>query len=324
MGQTAITAKFSEPDTGVEWVISHGVLLEQLQEQKVECRYVKVFDSLPDMTAVRFANHDCGLVDRNGQVLWRRKGCRCMKFAKNRFLKIEMERGDVEYMDLFNMQTYRTKPEVRRYGTFELLKVGHRCYSRTLKRYASDMDYESLYITHKGHMLSICEPEGKRYCLLEGDGENYYCIRRRLPDGSLLFSDTEGKFYHIVSGEEKKAIDCVRAERMEEEIRKSMETEKIRDRRRLQAEYRDAIPYQAGTKWGLKVGNRITIPPVYRLVRPPVGTYCAVEKDYQQWGIINIDGTVLVAPQYIDVSIEPNGTALLTKVTGKKVSVKLN
>lgn len=75
--------------------------------------------------------------------------------------------------------------------------------------------------------------------------------------------------------------------------------------------------------WGLKVGERVTVPPVYRNVKPPVGRYCVVEKNYRQWGIITVDGTILVEPKYQEINISYNGIAVLTYVTGKKVSVKL-
>ena len=76
-------------------------------------------------------------------------------------------------------------------------------------------------------------------------------------------------------------------------------------------------------KWGLKVGERITIPPIYRNVRPPIGRYCAVEKNYSQWGVIAIDGTMMIEPQYSDIEISMKGDVTGTKVSGNKVLVKL-
>lgn len=76
-------------------------------------------------------------------------------------------------------------------------------------------------------------------------------------------------------------------------------------------------------KWGLKVGERITIPPIYRSVRPPIGRYCAVEKNYSQWGVIAIDGTMMIEPQYSDIEISMKGDVTGTKVSGNKVLVKL-
>lgn len=85
----------------------------------------------------------------------------------------------------------------------------------------------------------------------------------------------------------------------------------------------DAIPFQSGMKWGLKVGGRITVPPIYRNVRPPVGKYRAVEKRYSQWGIITLDDRVLIEPQYPEVTIAADDTVVLTSVTRKKMSVRL-
>lgn len=58
-------------------------------------------------------------------------------------------------------------------------------------------------------------------------------------------------------------------------------------------------------------------------MKQPIGKYCAVEKNYSQWGIISIDGTILVEPKYPEVSIEKDGNALLTQVNGNKVRVRL-
>lgn len=81
--------------------------------------------------------------------------------------------------------------------------------------------------------------------------------------------------------------------------------------------------FRSGMKWGLKVGERITIPPIYRSVRPPIGRYCAVEKNYSQWGVIAIDGTMMIEPQYSDIEISMKGDVTGTKVSGNKVLVKL-
>ena len=102
-----------------------------------------------------------------------------------------------------------------------------------------------------------------------------------------------------------------------------METDKKKRKQRILDDYRKALPYQSGIKWGLKVGNLITVPPIYRNIKPPVGKYCAVEMNYSQWGIISIDGAILIEPKYTEVFIEENGMAWLTQITGKKVSVKL-
>lgn len=95
-------------------------------------------------------------------------------------------------------------------------------------------------------------------------------------------------------------------EGLEKEIRQERETNEENKKRKIQEDYHRAVPYQSGMKWGLKVGERITVPPIYRHIQKPVGKYCTVEKNHSQWGIISIDGT-----------------ALLTHVTGKKTTVHL-
>lgn len=89
-------------------------------------------------------------------------------------------------------------------------------------------------------------------------------------------------------------------------------------RRLLLEKSGEAVPFRSGMKWGLKVGERITIPPIYRNVRPPIGRYCAVEKNYSQWGVIAIDGTMMIEPQYSDIEISMKGDVTGTKVSGTR------
>jgi len=65
------------------------------------------------------------------------------------------------------------------------------------------------------------------------------------------------------------------------------------------------------------------MPPIYRNVRPPVGKYCAVKKSYSRWGVVALDDTLMVEPQYSYIKISGQSTVTGTKVTGRKVSVKL-
>lgn len=76
-------------------------------------------------------------------------------------------------------------------------------------------------------------------------------------------------------------------------------------------------------RWGLKVGDRVTVPPIYRNIKLPVGKYCAVEKNYSQWGVVALDGTIMVEPQYSDIEISMSGIVIGTKVTGSKEQLKL-
>ena len=360
------------PDWGVGLVISHEALLERLNELDVapvtqekaavlrawkdeetelwglkrgrekvtDAVYVRVFDIKEGMAAVRFRNNECGLVDEAGRVLWKVNGCAWMKMGPHQLLTVEKGGNERLYVDLCNLHVYTEEPEVKRYGAFELLKVKNIGYSRTQRRYASQVDFVNLSIVDKGFLLSIGEgmgaawvPGQKAVCLLKGDMEEYYYLYRWLPDGSAVIADCMGRYYRVTQAGEKDYIGsdagsewsrCLaEIDKIELRMIREREADEARKKQEIYDDCLNAVPYQSGMKWGLKVGKRITVPPIYRCVQHPVGKYCVVEKNYSQWGIIAIDGMILVEPKYPKVSIEKNGTALLTQVTGKQMTIKL-
>lgn len=89
------------------------------------------------------------------------------------------------------------------------------------------------------------------------------------------------------------------------------------------ATLQNAVPFKSGLKWGLKSGERIIVPPIYRRIQKPIGNYCAMEENPNQWGIIMLDGKVVVEARYINVKIKDNGTANLTIIPGKTKTIKL-
>lgn len=340
-----------EAETGVGWVVSHEDLLSRLDEWKValprerhepalrawqdkatglwglkrgrkagtEAIYIRVFDIQEDWAAVRFGDHTCGLVDASGQVVWKKENCGSMKFARNHFLVVREQDGAERYLDLYSWQMYDSKPEVRRCGEVEVLKVQHRCYSRTRKVYVSYNDFGRVLLTNRGFYLSVFESPERNYCLLPGDYERFYSFRRLLPDGSIVVEDGSGRLFHVADGLEKVPVDGPEAvERLAEGIQQRLEAEEEAKKRKILEDYQQAVPYCMGSKWGLKVGNRLTVPPVYRTVRVPVGKYCVVEKNYGQWGLIAIDGSVLIEPKYPEITLDEDGVVTVTSVTGKR------
>ena len=63
---------------------------------------------------------------------------------------------------------------------------------------------------------------------------------------------------------------------------------------------------------------------VYRSIRMPVGDYCAVEAGPRQWGVIMLDGRVVVETRYSDVEISGNGKVRLTVFPGMTKTVDLS
>lgn len=89
----------------------------------VEADYVRVFDMQRDWAAVRFGDHSCGVVDATGKVWWKRDACMSMKFLRNRLMLVQEPDGEEKFVDLCNGQVYEWKPEVKRFGVFELLNA---------------------------------------------------------------------------------------------------------------------------------------------------------------------------------------------------------
>jgi len=312
---------WQDKETGL-WGLKRG------RRKTTEADFVTVFDMKEGRAAVRFRDNSCGLVDAEGEVMWRGRMCLSLKFVKNNFLMVTEKQGGKErYVDLQNLKEYDWKPEVRRYGEFELLKVRHTCYSRTREVYASDIDFGGILVADKGFYLFIFENGERYFCLLKGDEERYYSMRRRLADGSIVVADRTGGLYHVTEDGKKVVLEGEDGrkmiDRLDEEIRDRLEAEKEDRKRKIRKEYQEAVPYKAGLKWGLKVGNKVTIPPIYRKVQPPVGEYCAVEMNYGQWGVVGIDGTVWVEPRFPEVAVEEHGKVVLTDVMGRKRNIQL-
>ncbi len=315
--------------------------------------YTAVLDTRYGMAAVRFDNRSCGIVDGAGTVVWKRDGCRSMRFLANRLLHVTTYNNKVYYMDLCNQRVYEQRPKVKRYGNVELLETDRVYYSRTKTVYVNSMGLDRYLIHWQRFYLTIYDvkvpfagygddnrPAGVHAgfaCILDGDSDSYYWMYCRLADGSIIVADNAGKYYHAAEGKTKEYIGCrdsaeawgtcrIKIERMTrqaEEKRNAIETERTERRRRALALSDEAVPFRSGVRWGLKVGSRVTVPPIYRSIKSPVGKYCAVEQNYSQWGVVALDGTVMVEPKYSDIEINTQGIVTGTKVTGNKERMKL-
>lgn len=328
------------------WGLKNG------QGQTTEACFLKIFDIRYNLATVRFKDGMYGLADTDGKELWKTHQCKSMRFAKDHLLAITSVDDKVYYVDIYSFRTYEKKPEIKQYGNIELLKVGQTYYSRTRTVYTHRVSMNNEYIYKENFYLAIFDnhiPSSSHYddatqhdyscyaCLLENDHENFYWICRWLADESLIVMDNARRYYHAKQGEGKRYIGCDLSEKEDtdcrEEINRLIEqakeyrqaklAEQETRRKKILSGFKYAVPFKAGMKWGLKIGEQITVPPIYRNVKPPVGRFCAVERNYCQWGIIAIDGKIMVEPRYKEVTIKENGTAVLTFVTGKKTSVKL-
>jgi len=317
--------------------------------------YTDVLDTGYGLAAVRLAGGRCGLVRSSGELLWTRRGCRSARFVRDSFLSVSLDDGRREYVDLYSLRSYARMPEIKRYGGIELLLDGGTCCSRTKDVYSFRCGAVRPGTSHRGFYLTLfdvnvpasispsgcCAPSPSSLrsgyaCLLEGDHDSYYWLCSRLADGSIIVCDPSGRHYHVEDGKRKRLIghgspagdalcrsEAERLSSLAEERVRRQERKSERLRRRALSLITGAEPFKSGLKWGLRAGGRVVVPPVYRTVLPPVGLYCAVERNYSEWGVIALDGRVVVEPRPQTVSLSSDGTAVLTSVTGKKTSVRL-
>ena len=320
-------------------------------------RYREVFDTCADRAAVCLEDGCTGVVDDNGKPKIIIDCCRRLRFLKGELLAVTGNDGTDAYIDLKTDRTYREKPVVCSYGSMELLKVGETFHSRTRKAYASMRGLHKDSLCFYGFYLKIPDyrvPKSCKLadpvwstvfdvfaCLLEGDDEEVYWCCGRLADRSIVVMDGQGSYYQVEKGKRKRYIACNNpeageedfdsvVERLKEEAGRRAEemnllqqrNEEEKRRKRLEG-MGDVRPFRMGLKWGLKSGERIVVPPCYRNIRPPVGGYCVFEENACQWGLMALDGKVVVEARYQKVEIEGDGRVRLTVIPGKVKTIKL-
>ena len=320
-------------------------------------QYVSVFDTDDGFAAVRFKNWSVGIVNETGEIKMQLGHFKKLKFLKDKLLAVTDNRGKMSYIDLRSGKSYKQRPKVQIFGKVQMLEVDGICYSRTKILYKKESNMSLQQVCQHGFCLRFydfltipqCRQVDKEddtsgydsVCLLADDYETYYHFCGMLPDGSIIVEDHEGKYYLVKEGEVKQYIAHEKPQTEEENFdvviprlkaeaaqrasqQKNIEKrEKIQRRKERLNRIQHAEPFKSGLKWGLKQGDKVIVPPVYRNLQTPVGNYCAFEGNPRQWGVIMLDGKVVVEARYINVEIKENGTARLTIIPGKTKTVKL-
>mgnify|MGYP001064391294 FL=1 len=340
---------FVDKETGL-WGLEKG------DEMLPDASFKEILSIKGRFAVGRLRNGCVRVLNDTGALVAELGHCCEVRLLKDDLLQVRHAGNSVSYVDLRNGRCYAVRPRVLRYGSIELLQVNRTYYSRTRQVYANTCGLPSSSIVWMGFYVKMydgrvpfrcrrmedggfcCEPQ---VCLLEGDEERAYYLSGRLPDQSIVVMDEEGRYYHVEKGKEKRYIACnaprpgeedfhTVMERLKEEAgrragiaqRKQLQEEEQKRLKRLE-EIRDVLPFRMGMKWGLKLGERIIVPPKYRKILPPVGYYCAYEENACQWGIMALDGKVVVEARYQKVDIECNGTVHLTVIPGKVKTIKL-
>ena len=320
-------------------------------------QYGEVFDVRDGIAAVRFADLRTGVVDGDGRIRLRLGRNEGMRILADGILAVADNDGPDFYIDLKNARRYKKKPMVVKLGGAELLSVDGIYYSRTKQAYRSVARITRRDIILRDYYLLIYDkaalgdfkcgraagfPDTQAcVCLLDGDEDDYYRFCERLEDGSIIIADRRGRYYQAERGKKKKRVACdatddgrgdicsvlpvLRSkafERAERSRKAKLRTENKKREERL-AGLQGAVPFRSGTKYGLKLGDKVIVPPIYRNIQAPVGCYCAFEDSPCRWGVIRLDGLIMIEPGYSRIEIADNGTATLTTVPGKTKTVKL-
>ena len=338
---------FVDKETGL-WGLEKG------DEMLPDASFKEVLSIKGRFAVGRLRNGCVRVLDDTGALVAEPGHCREVRFLKDDLLQVRHAGNSVSYVDLRNGRCYSVRPRVLRYGSIELLQANRTYYSRTRQVYANTCGLPSSSIVWMGFYVKMydgrvpsrcrrmedggfcCEPQ---VCLLEGDEERAYYLSGRLPDQSIVVMDEKGRYYHVEKGHGKRYVACNRpSDRSEdfdeavallrrqadERVEKRLREEKYeRKRQRIISRSVEAVPFQIGVKWGLRTAERILIPPVYRRILHPVGGYCAYQDSSCQWGVLAVDGRIIIRARYMEVEIDRDGTARLTLVPGKMETVKL-
>lgn len=349
--QTEVLKPYKDRQSGL-WGLKQG------QTITAKAQYRTVFDVKDNCAAVGFDDCICGIVDGNGNIRTRQDQYIRMKFMPDEIMAVTDNAGRTSYIDLKNSHRYDERPKVLKFGKIEMLKAGRLYYSRTKHIYKSRPGMADLDIVPRGFYLRIYDgfSDSRKFkyvdgidsflhrdcvCILAGDEDEYYWFCGELADGSIVVADEKGNYYHATDNGVKEYVACehpktqeevfdtsvsrlkTEAEAIAEKMRADFRQEKERKRMERLAELQDAVPFRSGLKWGLESRGRIIVPPVYRNVQAPIGNYCAVEVNPRQWGIIMLDGKVVIEAKYSKVEIGRDGMARLTIIPGIVKTVTL-
>ena len=314
-------------------------------------QYIKVFDVTDNLAAVKFQNDTTGLVDGQGNIKRRLEKHADLRLAENDILTIIGKGNKARYVDLRNGMEYKSRPTSVWFGNVEMLRVEDRYYSRIKHPYKSGYRnkmntikdrgfYVSIFMNYDAGWYDMLNNMGKlsifhHACILANDDTAWYIIYTWLGDGSIIIFDCDKNYYYVEDGKEKRYIGSEKdneeilklkseIKRLGEKAKKKEEREQTEKQRKQLMQLRDVKPFCSNDKWGLELDGRVIVPPIYRNIKNPVGDYCAVELYPQHWGVIQIDGKVIVDTCYHDVDIKKNGTANLTIFPGKTMKLRLN
>ena len=188
--------------------------------------------------------------------------------------------------------------------------------------------------------MRMSNEESRNVCFLRNDYEHVYWLCAVLYVERIVVMDSKEDYYLVDSSLKKTYIGCNQPKNKNEDLNfvmprigKKYYQEAMLQKKEMEAsellllheksEAGHVELYQAGKKWGLKVDGKVIVPPLYHHIALPVGAYCAFEQIPRHWGVMTLNGKVIVDAKYEKVEIRDNGIAVLTGILGKTQTIHL-
>ena len=188
--------------------------------------------------------------------------------------------------------------------------------------------------------MRMSNEESRNVCFLRNDYEHVYWLCAVLYGERIVVMDSNQNYYLVDSSLKKTYIGCNQPKNENEDLNfvmprigKKYYQEAMLQKKEMEAsellllheksEAGHVELYQAGKKWGLKVDGKVIVPPLYHHIALPVGAYCAFEQIPRHWGVMTLNGKVIVDAKYEKVEIRDNGIAVLTGILGKTQTIHL-
>ena len=351
------------PDSEMMMVMSHEELLQSLQYREfVDSKGEFAIIKLPDgkMTVVNRQGeqvlepgdyYDMKLLDGNILFYRPRRKAKCYY---DLLAKAVIDDGTnvaeaphvvnikgwefIEYNDIFMSRTQEEFSLPYRPSQYDFLNYGYYMIFRF--RPSAPGCQVWYYCEGDEGKMRMSNEESRNVCFLRNDYEHVYWLCAVLYGERIVVMDSKEDYYLVDSNLKKTYIGCNQPKNENEDLNfvmprigKKYYQEAMLQKKEMEAsellllheksEAGHVELYQAGKKWGLKVDGKVIVPPLYHHIALPVGAYCAFEQIPRHWGVMTLNGKVIVDAKYEKVEIHDNGIAVLTGILGKTQTIHL-
>ena len=244
----------------------------------------------------------------------------------------------IEYNDIFMSRTQEEFSLPYRPSQYDFLNYGY----YMIFRFRPSVPGCQVWYYCEGNegKMRMSNEESRNVCFLRNDYEHVYWLCAVLYGERIVVMDSKEDYYLVDSSLKKTYIGCNQPKNKNEDLNfvmprigKKYYQEAMLQKKEMEAsellllheksEAGHVELYQAGKKWGLKVDGKVIVPPLYHHIALPVGAYCAFEQIPRHWGVMTLNGKVIVDAKYEKVEIRDNGIAVLTGILGKTQTIHL-